>query len=179
MTIANELVEIIRDLEDELSDVFEQMEWAEEEIEAAMRRHPDSKDLLFHSFKLLSATHSVMASEFVFRAHCRELLERVANGEDTRLATAAEVCCACHDASQLAPLTTSAMGLYVRMWAIAFPDKGVLGDNREHYEALKGANIDSLESESRRKLAVQDRLLDDIECTGQHHGKPVHCKYAG
>jgi hypothetical protein len=63
-----------------------------------------------------------MRTEFVYRSHCRELLDRAARGEDTRPGTAAECCIALSETSLRVPLRTSAAGLYARMWTRAqFP----------------------------------------------------------
>ncbi|GGM76678.1 hypothetical protein GCM10012275_54260 [Longimycelium tulufanense] len=152
--------------------------WAEDEISQAMNRHPDHADTLFHSFLLLTPTHTLMGTEFVFRSHCRELLERVAAGEDTRSGTAAEVCCACHDISLVTPLSSPATGLYFRMWSHAFPDQPMFGSSLAHHEALEGSTIDDLEAIARRKLGVSHRKLGEIECVGRHHGQAVRCPYA-
>ena len=119
-----------------------------------------------------------MGVEFVYRSHARELLERVAACEDTRPGTAAEVVLLCSRASAVAPFHTSAVGLYLRMWATAFPDRAdVAGSvlDREHYEALRSDEIDDLEAVSRRKTAARDRrlALTELECRGQHHGEPA------
>jgi hypothetical protein len=162
-------------LADGLSGIFGQMDWAEDEIEKARKRYPLRADLIHHSFALLTPSHDLMSTEMVYRSHCTELLDRVAAGTDARPGTAAEVCAACCDASQLAPLTTSATGLYVRMWELAFPGHPVFRGQREHYEALRGSQISDLESEARRKLARPDRRLGVISCQGTHHGQPVTC----
>jgi len=166
-------------LVDGLAGLFEQMEWAEDEIEKAKRRHPDRADLIYHSFKLLTPTRDLMGTEFVYRSHCRELLERVAAGHDTRPGTAAEVCIACCDASMLAPLTETAAGLYARMWGVAFPGRrDQWAGTREHYEALRSSLIDDLEREAHHKLAQSDRRVTEIDCKGRHHGEPVDCTAA-
>ncbi len=159
-----------------LSSLFEQMEQAEDEIQRSARRHPDSADLLYHSFGLLTPNHELMGTEFVYRSHCTELLERVAAGQDTRPGTAAEVCIACSEASQVAPLTATAAGLYARMWGQAFPGHGDQWDTAaEHYEALNGSQIDDLEAWARRKLAQVDQRITEIDCGGKHHGEPANC----
>jgi hypothetical protein len=58
---------------------FERMVSAEEEIEAARARHPQHADRLYHSFSLLQPITGLdrMRTEFVYRSHCRELLDRV------------------------------------------------------------------------------------------------------
>jgi len=122
-----------------------------------------------------------MGTEFVYRAHARELLDRVAAGADTRPATAAELCLACVEVSQQAPMHGAGAGLFFRMWLHAFPDHPATTDQAAqqiHYERLHGSQIDDLEQALRRKLAVPDRRLSDVECPGRHHGTPVHCRYA-
>ncbi|GLX06704.1 hypothetical protein Misp03_36310 [Microbispora sp. NBRC 16548] len=171
------LTQILKSTAQDLDVLFEQMDWAENEIAAGIRRHPASADLLFHSFTLLRPTSRHMATEFVYRAHCRELLDRAATGQDTRFGTAVEVCCACCDSSQLAPLTSPAAGLYLRMWGMAFPGLPMFADSHGHHEALEGTQIDELETKLRRKLTVKERRLATIECSGLHHGKRVQCKY--
>lgn len=157
---------------------LEQIEWAESEIDAAITRHPAQGDLLYHGFGLLRPTHQLMATEFVSRSHYRELLDRLATGMDTRPGTAAEVCCACCNASLAAPLSSTAAGLYFRMWESAFPDIPPVTDRTQHHEALEGSSIDALEATSRRTLAREDRIVGDISCTGMHHGTAVPCVYA-
>jgi hypothetical protein len=96
----------------------------------------------------------------VYRAHCRELLDRVARGEDTRQATAAECCAALMETSLAAPLSTSAAGLYPRLWAYAeLPDLGFDKGTRAHYEALKGHQIDDHEQWLRTTLRRDQRKL--------------------
>ena len=118
-----------------LAGLFEQMEWAEDEIEKHQRRHPANSDRIYHSFKLMTPTHELMGQEFVYRSHVRELLARVVNGQDTRLGTAAEICITCCESSQVAPLTDTAAGLYGRMWKAA----GFPGDQFDHRQELHEA----------------------------------------
>lgn len=166
-------------LSDLLSSTFDLMDWAEDEIEKSQRRHPEHADALYHSFRLLAPSailQKARPAEFVYRSHCRELLERVAKGEDTRPATNAEIVCMCAEASQITPLNTAATGLYMRMWNRAFP--GMRNAFREiddsgHYEAIAGSGIDACEEETRRKLTVKDRTLAGEDCPGRHHGKPA------
>lgn len=154
------------------------IEWAEEEIERASRRHPAQADALFHAFPLLIPTSHLMSTMFVFRSHAREILARVVAGEDTRPGTAAEVCCLCCDSSLVAPLTSAAVGLYARMWAKAFPQQPQMTTAIEHYEALHGSAIDDLEATTRRQLSVPTRTFKSVECQGLHHGEHVNCTFA-
>ena len=160
-----------------LAGLFDQMEWAEDEIEKAQRRHPKAADRLYHSFKIMTPTHRRMGVEMVYRAHCRELLARVVKGEDTRPGTAAEVCIACCESSMVAPLTDTAAGLYGRMWKAAGLPGDQWDDRQQHHEALSSSLIDDAEREMRRKLADADRV-PDTECGGMHHGEEVACEPA-
>jgi hypothetical protein len=160
-----------------LAGLFEQMEWAEDEISKAQRRHPGSSDRIYHSFKLMTPTHELMGQEFVYRSHVRELLARVIAGQDTRPGTAAEVCLACCESSQLAPLTDTAAGLYGRMWKAAGFPGDQWEDRQVHHEALSSSLIDDAEREMRRKLRNDERVID-AECGGMHHGKEVACELA-
>ncbi len=119
-----------------------------------------------------------MESERVYRSHCREILDRVAAGTDTRPGTAAEVCCAMLSISLLAPLTSAATGLYMRMWLTAgFPEFDEITESSRHHEALEKSLIDDYERFARRKLAVAGRRHGDITCSGRHHGEAVDCAY--
>lgn len=152
---------------------------AEEEIRAAQKRHPDRRDQAYHSFGLLVPTHDRMATEFVYRSHARELLERVAASEDTRLGTAAEACCTLADVARATPFRSSAAGLYMRMWRLAgFPTIEEFDRAGQHHEALESEVIDDHESQLRRRLA-QPRSFNEakIACRGRHHGQPVDCAY--
>jgi hypothetical protein len=174
------LKELIAQLGDHLGTAFEQMEWAEQEITAAQQRHPTQADLLFHAFSLLATRHASMATEFIYRGYCRELLERVAADHDTRPGANVDVLLVCAEMSEQVPLNTTATGLYFRTWHRAFPDTGpVDAEQVAHYEALRGRQIDDLEAEVRRKRTVLDRRLPtDIACAGLHHGHPVTCRFA-
>lgn len=167
----------------ELQPVFAAMDWADEEITAASRRHPGQADLLYHAFTVLTPRNlgPGMSTEFVYRGHVQELLDRIATGADLRPATAAEICLALSQISQLAPMHSAGVGLYLRMWLQAFPDHPVTADqagNQAHYEHLHGPQIDELEKTMRHRVADPDRQLRGIECTGRHHGQDVACRFA-
>lgn len=163
-----------------INPILDQIQWADEEVAAAMRRHPAQADVLYHASTLLGAPHPLMDQELVYRAHCRELLQRLVDGADTRPGTAAEVCCLCHDISQQAPLNSAAVGLYMRMWTAAgLPGEAFDAATAAHYEALYGARIDEWEADVRSKLASpRRRLTGDIHCDGLHDQHPVTCRYA-
>ncbi|GAA1884088.1 hypothetical protein [Asanoa iriomotensis] len=169
-------------IEAEAGSLFAAMEWADDEIAAAVRRHPAQADLLYHAFGVLMPRDigPGMNAEFVYRGHARELLDRVAAGTDLCPATAAEICLTLAEVSQQAPMHGSGAGLYFRMWLTAFPEHLVTADqadNQSHYEHLYGPQIDELEATMRRKAADTGRQLGDIECEGRHHGRSVSCRF--
>jgi hypothetical protein len=154
---------------------FAQGDLREAEIAQAQERHPAAADRLWHAFRLLGHTHPVMDTPAVYAAHCRELLDRVAAGADTRPGTAAEICALMRDTSLAAPLTSAAAGLYLRAWrAAGLPDIGDLPQAREQHEALESSAIDEYEAQARRRLAVPERQLGDIQCNGLHNPACVY-----
>jgi hypothetical protein len=166
-----------------LAGPFAMMDWAEDEIARATRRHPGQADVLYHAFTLLRPRDigPGFSTEFVYRSHAAELLDRLATGGDTRPATAAELCLVCSIVSQQAPMHGAAAGLYFRLWQSAFPAHPVTSDQAEqqmHYEKLFGPQIDDLEAELRRKTADPTRRLAEVGCAGHHHGRRVACRYA-
>ena len=174
---------LVASVMDELADASAVMDWAEDEIARAIRRHPGHADALYHSFGLIPLRDigPGMGCEFVYRSHAAELLDRVAAGADTRPATAAELCLVCCQASLRTPLHGPTAGVYFRMWLRAFPDQPSTPDQADeqvHYEKLYGTQIDDLERTLRQKAADPNRQLRDIDCPGKHHGTRVACRYA-
>lgn len=167
----------------DLQPMLRAMDWADDEIAAATRRHPGQADLLYHAFTVLTPRHvgPGMSAEFVYRGHVRELLDRIANGADLRPATAAEICLTLSQVSLAVSMHGASAGLYFRMWLRAFPDRPLTADQAEHqshYEQLHGPQIDDLETMMRHKAADPDRQLGDINCKGRHHGQSVACRFA-
>jgi hypothetical protein len=175
-------VSLLADIANGLGGIFAEMEWTEDEIAKAAEQYPDHADAIYHAFPLLHLRQfgDVPHIELTVRSHVRELLDRLAAGEDTRPGTAAEVCMICSQMSLIgAPLTEVAAGLYFRCFAKAFPDIESPGaDSLEHYEALHGPEIDELERRTRRNAADPARTLDAVDCDGRHHGEQVDCRYA-
>lgn len=159
------------------------IDWAEEEIALAARRHPQQADLLHHSFSLLPLRipSPAASTEFVCRGHARELLDRVATGANTRLATAAEICLMTTEVAKATPLHGAAFGLHLRLWLQAFPNNLIFDDQADqliHYEKLRGSRIDDLEQDCRHRLGDTTRVLGTISCHGRHHSVPVRCRFA-
>jgi hypothetical protein len=172
------IAELLARVQAEVTGAGALVDVAEDEIGQAAARHPQAADDLFHAFGLLLPAFEARAwgTEFVLRAHCRELLERVAAGEDTRPGTNAECLLAIAQVAMEVPLNGAAAGFYLRMWSGAFPDHELAGHG-QHYEALHGAAIDDIERWTRKKLAIPGRVLRDITCDGLHHGQPAACRY--
>jgi hypothetical protein len=167
----------------EVGSLLVPIDWAEDEIAAASRRHPGQADLLFHAFRRLTPRDigSGMGTEFVYRGHARELLDRVASGTDLRPATAAEICLVLSKVSQRTPIHGAGAGLYFRMWQAAFTDHPATAElvgDQSAYQYLHGTEIDELEAMLRRKAADPARQFGDIKCRGRHHGDAVTCRFA-
>jgi hypothetical protein len=173
------LAEIVRDTRAAVDDAMRIAACAEDEIGRAQHRTPGKAGQLYHSFRLLRPEHTLMSTEFVYRSHCREILARVAAGQDTRAATDAEIVCALHDVSLVVPPGHSTTGLYFRLWERAFPETPVTPPaGLASYEDICGQEMDGHERYLRTQLTVKDRTLDGTQCTGRHHGHPApDCPY--
>jgi hypothetical protein len=143
---------------------FRRMEHAEEEIAAAKRRFPEHAERIHRSFLLLCPSDVLMsAAETLYRLHCRELLERVAGGADTRAATKAELVALLADLSLDAPLDRSATLLYWQTFSALMPDDAA--KLRCDIGAVAADSYDEscaqdLERKLRRKLRVSTRILE-------------------
>ncbi|WP_146240141.1 hypothetical protein [Prauserella flavalba] len=71
-TESDPVLDILGDITKIFGSLFDQMDWAEEEIARAITTNPAEADTLYHGFSLLTPTHERMSREFVFRPHCRE-----------------------------------------------------------------------------------------------------------
>ena len=173
--------EILAGIEEGLGAIFDRMSWAEDEIAQAQTRHPDKADTIYHSFALLSGGEASarMGVEAVYRAHAREILERVATGQDTRPGTAVEVIIGLLAAAERAPLSHEGFGLCARLWiAAGLPDHDDFSAKLGHIEALQAGRIDTEEAGARRACRDDSRRLGRIECEGWHHGTQTPCIYA-
>ena len=75
-----------------IENAFRRMAIAEDEISRGQQRHPNHSDKIFAMFRHLCPTPMLRhVPDEVFRAHCRELIERVANDEDIQPGTNAEL----------------------------------------------------------------------------------------
>jgi len=139
--------------------IFSAIEVAEEEIAAFRRQHPEKDRELWNSFMALKITPPLREKSLrLYRAHCRELLERVVAGQDLRPGTNAEILAVLSNASLVAPLTHQAAVLAFRL-----ADE-LLGwrEGVEYNEPWPGA-ADELAAVLRHKLTVPDRRLPPPE----------------
>ena len=130
---------------------------------AAQLRHGEQDHgPLWNSFRLLRATHDRPWPELLYRAHCRELLDRVAAGIDTRPPTDAEKLAVLSAASQRAPLNSGAETLYLRIGTRMLPDIfDQVGDvlDLQAYEKVSGSRADAYEAQLENKLAQPWRRI--------------------
>lgn len=158
-----ELDALFNDVGGLIDAMLDRLVWAEEEIEAAQLRHGErDRGPLWNSFRLLKPTHDRAWPELVYRAHCRELLDRVADGIDTRPATDAEKIAVLSAASQVAPLNSGAEALYLRIGSRMLPDifDGI-GEvlDIQAYEKVHGSRADDYEAQLVRKLSQPWRRI--------------------
>lgn len=145
-----------------LDSLFRCMELAEEAITAAKARTPEHATQLHAAFRALQPSEPILASgaEKLYPAHCHELLDRVAAGEDLRAATTAEVLGALSVASLEFPLDRPMTYLYWQLFSQLFPaDAVAVGSGLEPIAAdsTDRERARSFEARLRRKLAVKER----------------------
>jgi hypothetical protein len=146
----------------EIDGLFRQMAIAEEMIADARggKTEPDKDDPLWGAFRLVRPTHARMSTEFVYRAHLRELLRRVQAGEDTRPGTDAEIVCGISEASYAFPLNRALTGLQARLFQRSMPEQfEVIADaiDLETYERTESREMDEWEARLRRKASQEWR----------------------
>lgn len=88
---------------------FDFMEIAERLIKRAGGK-PGNR--AWEAFKLLSPGRLIEFSDELYEAHCREVIDNLMTGKDTRPGTDAEVAVLLHDLSLKAPLNTSYLRAY-------------------------------------------------------------------
>lgn len=147
-----------------IAETFRRMTIAEEEIRSAKARHPEKAARLDKAFRHLCPPALLGGlDDQLYRAHCREILDREAKGEKLRRGTAAEVIAALSQGSQLAPLGRVEALLYAQLFEEIFPEEAarILGDGRPaEPDADERARMRDLEDELRRKLATERGPLE-------------------
>lgn len=96
---------------------------ADFEIQQAQQQHPEHAALLRRAFLACTPTGFLAYDPRVYRAHVRELLDRVIDGLDLAPGTDAEVLAVLVQASLRAPLGQQAATLYERLFARVLPEQ--------------------------------------------------------
>lgn len=133
---------------------FRAMEIAEEEIAAAKERYPLAATAIHEAFAILCPNELLrQASVRLYRAHCTELLDRVAanpQGPDLSEPTAAELCAAMSKLSLATPLSHDYVVAYGEVFRRAFPEAEPLDDFGGLPEAYPGRTTEILADVARR-----------------------------
>lgn len=144
-----------------VTDAFQCMAIAEEEIIRARKKTSTGK--LDGEFMICQPTNMLVGkSEYVYRAHVRELQERLRNSELKKFvhfATDAELTCVCMATSIKAPLTSTGLVVYEtcmeRVYEAGMPRAGErLGHEKYPGEALEEISV------LKKKFAQHWRLQD-------------------
>ncbi|MEV7123961.1 hypothetical protein [Kitasatospora griseola] len=121
---------------------------AEEEIAAARERHGErDRGPIWGAFLLLQHTEPLEHAPSLYRAHVRELLDRVAAGRDTRPATDAELLASLSAGSVQVPAGPGALCLAARLIARLPADAlppGLRADDVEYYERVHSQDADTV-----------------------------------
>lgn len=146
-----------------IADAFRRMSIAEEEICAAKARHRRSASRLHTAFRYLCPPAALMGlDDRIYRAHCREILDRVAARADLKLGTAAEVIAALSQASLTAPPSRVELLLYSELFDRLFPAEStaLLTDRwPSEPDAYEREEMRRLEQRLRRRLSAERRPL--------------------
>ena len=135
--------------------VLERIEIIEEEIAAAQKsvRSKKAKKVLWDSFLSLRLSPAYNGfSVDLYRAHCRELLERIITGDSADVPTDAEVMIVLSEMSLRVPLNNDAWALYITLFKKRFPGKLPDISTKDVHESYAGA-MSQIDNEIRRKLS--------------------------
>lgn len=156
----SELDGLLGGIEGVMASLFAPMEWAEDEIKAAQRMYGETGHgpIWKRGFAAVKQV-DLIGSEMLFRAHCREILGRIADGDDLRPGTDAEIILVLRGASLRAPMTPGVDCLYFRLFARCFPVESSLINgpvDLAAYESVHGGAADDHDRRLRAKL-TRDR----------------------
>ena len=148
-----------------IANVFAEIQWVEEEIDACQARWPEHADAIDRLFGLRvhCAAPPGHWSERLSRLHIRELAQRIAEGKDLRPPTRAEMLYALSEMSQVAPFRSAAFVLYARIFREAFPEDAeqIFGDILPAHERIVlEEDVEALHRKLIRSLFQNNRVLD-------------------
>ncbi len=154
-----------------LGSIFETMGWAEDEITAAETRHPEHAEQIRTCYLPLQPSDVLhtLFNERNYRAHVRELLERIPQGKPLAPATAVEMVILFSYASLAAPLNNDGTAAFHKLMLRAYgrniaKEYGYEMETRPSYPHAE----DELIALAERKLSnFQPRVSWDKE----HKGK--------
>jgi hypothetical protein len=130
-----------------VSACFSDVEIAEQEIAKAQKRHPVHAEQIWQSFgKLMPSELLRPKTEKLYRAFCRELLDRIATGQPLAQATYAELACIFCATSLASPLNQDGAAAYWKVFKAIYPN------------ALDGAEYTPRESYEGRALEIIHQL---------------------
>ena len=140
---------------DVVSAAFDHMDTAEQEITASGCSKAQGQS----AFGVLCPSDPLDGKcDDVYRAHCKELIERVVAGDDTRTGTDAEVLCCLMGASLVAPLNTDGLALADHLFTSVFPGSQLAHEGERSLEFYHGQVSEDL-AEARKRCAVRDRVV--------------------
>lgn len=151
-----------------LSQVFEQMQWAEEEIKAAEQQHMECWARVHDAFRYLAWKLMVGPCERIYRTHVREIIERVIAGEDLRRGTWAEVLATLSEASLEAPLNQTGLAAMVQAFGKVYSDSRLATPVMEPYPGAAAELVGKLrvklacERDARKVIASSPRRLHKV-----------------
>jgi len=135
-----------------LGDVF----IAEDEIEKAQVRHPKESEAIWETFRSLERPEVLYGkSEELYRAHCHELLDRVAKGDDIDIVTRAEAVAVLSEMTFKSRLIPDAENLYIRL----FQELGGLG---WALPAEHAQTVEAMENQWNWDIDGQNRVFTKI-----------------
>ena len=160
MNVDNQVMkEMLGDNHGVVDCMFCHMDIAEEEITRGKLHYPTKFKIINDSFMLL-VTPAVLKGKCdeAYRAHVREIIERVALGQDTRPGTTAECLCHMMEVALKAPLTGGGQAITERLFDTVFPGKFEI-TTKEHWPGQVDDDVLAM----RKKLRDDERLLEKVK----------------
>lgn len=139
--------------------IFDLMEIAEDEILKAQKRHPDRAEHLWDKGFSLCCPSPVLGNvtDKIYRAHCAEILDRLAQDQDTGIATEAEILWSLSTLSKAAPLNHDAAAAFRQLFisVMGFDATPEIPEFRGTYDGA----VEELIGTFRTKLTIKDRKV--------------------
>ena len=145
-----------------VSSIFDLMEVAEEVIAEFKKAHPNRADIIDRMFSIGIPGDLARYPVNLYRAHCRELCERLRDGEDTRPGTYAEICIAYCEASFAYPLNRNATAAYIQAFSYVMGEQvtqSIIEDNAHYREGDWKHAVNEQLTWLRKKLAKPERVV--------------------